>query len=419
MTRTEFLTKLEQALAALPYEERRDALNYYEEYFDSAGQENEAQTIADLGSPEEVARSILESSAESVSDAAAEPNEAKAANPKKASSKKKKPSFISFNYKVLFVVVVALLVCKFGSNSKATLVPSPSSVSDSASSQPQTVVSTSVSSMDESASSLPTVDEPENHENRKSDSTTLTLPISNLEQELCLDIDYGSVTFLVDDTLSDAVFQFKGFKDEYLTHSTEADGKSSIAYKLPNNSILDHESEPELTISLPTDALNTLTVDLALGNLELGTMTVPTLSVDLAMGNLSAVDLTSCTLIADLSMGNLSAQSLIADHASFQLKMGNLSLDQLTCGDFDADLSLGNAYIGRFAGINTASISVSMGDVDLSFEGSPSDYDIHVNSMMGGFLNSNGSSLREDDPSSPRKLTLKFVTCDTFLNFLH
>lgn len=385
MTREEFLVKLEQALAALPYAERRDALNYYEEYFDSAGPKNEAQTIADLGSPEEVARSILESSAEPEQPQQPEP-------PKKSAKKKKKPYFTSFDYKVLFVAAVALLLCKFGDNSKATIVPS----SNSSPSQPQTVVSSSVSSTEES---LPAVYETENYEDLKSDSI-LTIPLSDLEQELRLDIDYGSVSFLVDDSLSDAVFQFRDFKDEYLTHSTESDGKSSIAYKLPSNSILDQDPEPELTISLPADALNTLTVDLALGNLELGTLTIPTLSIDLALGNFTA-------------------QSLLADKASLQLEMGNLSLEQLTCGDFDADLSLGNAYIGRFSGINTASISVSMGNVDLSFEGSPSDYDIHVNSMMGGFLNSNGSSLRDDDPSSPRKLSLKFVTCDTVLTFLH
>lgn len=414
MTREEFLSKLEQALAALPYAERRDALNYYEEYFDSAGPENEAQTIADLGSPEEVARSILESSAEPDPDAKTESKAEKAPTSKKASSKKKKPYFTAFDYKVLFVAAVALLLCKFGTTSKSTLVPS----SGSASSQPQTVVSSSVSSAEEPASTLPAVDETENYEDLKSDSA-LTLPISDLEQELRLDIDYGSVTFLVDDSLSDAVFQFKDFKDKYLTHSTESDGKSSITYNLPSNSVLDRDPQPELTISLPANALNTLTVDLALGNLELGTMTVPTLSVDLALGNLSAVALTADSLTADLSMGNFTAQNLLADTASLQLEMGNLSLDELTCGNFDADLSLGNAYIGRFSGINTASVSVSMGNVDLSFEGSPSDYDIHVNSMLGGFLNSNGSSLQDDDSSSPRKLSLNFVTCETVLTFLH
>lgn len=59
MTRTAFLAALEQLLAPLPETERKDALSYYEDYLDAAGPENEARAIAELGSPEEVARKIL------------------------------------------------------------------------------------------------------------------------------------------------------------------------------------------------------------------------------------------------------------------------------------------------------------------------------------------------------------------------
>ena len=44
----------------LPAEERQDALNYYEEYFDAAGSEQEEKTAEALGDPAEVARKILE-----------------------------------------------------------------------------------------------------------------------------------------------------------------------------------------------------------------------------------------------------------------------------------------------------------------------------------------------------------------------
>ena len=60
MTRTAFLAALEQLLAPLPESERKDALSYYEDYLDAAGPENEARAIAELGSPEEVARKILD-----------------------------------------------------------------------------------------------------------------------------------------------------------------------------------------------------------------------------------------------------------------------------------------------------------------------------------------------------------------------
>ena len=60
MTRTAFLAALEQLLAPLPEAERKDALSYYEDYLDTAGPENEARAIAELGSPEEVAHKILD-----------------------------------------------------------------------------------------------------------------------------------------------------------------------------------------------------------------------------------------------------------------------------------------------------------------------------------------------------------------------
>lgn len=46
MTRQEYMQQLAALLAAMPEAERRDALDYYEEYFDAAGPEKEAQTVA-------------------------------------------------------------------------------------------------------------------------------------------------------------------------------------------------------------------------------------------------------------------------------------------------------------------------------------------------------------------------------------
>ena len=60
MKKYEYLSELEKRLSALPADARRDALNYYEEYFDAAGPDNEDATAAELGDPAEAARKILE-----------------------------------------------------------------------------------------------------------------------------------------------------------------------------------------------------------------------------------------------------------------------------------------------------------------------------------------------------------------------
>lgn len=62
MTRNEYLGALREELRSLPVQEQEDALRYYEEYFDDAGPENEQQVIAELGSPEALARNIIQNS---------------------------------------------------------------------------------------------------------------------------------------------------------------------------------------------------------------------------------------------------------------------------------------------------------------------------------------------------------------------
>lgn len=58
MNRAEFMERLERLLVVIPAEERSEALQYYTDYFEDAGAENEAQVIKELGSPEDVAAMI-------------------------------------------------------------------------------------------------------------------------------------------------------------------------------------------------------------------------------------------------------------------------------------------------------------------------------------------------------------------------
>lgn len=58
MNRVEFMTALEKLLVSISEDERQEALQYYENYFEDAGPENEEQVIKELGSPEKVAAII-------------------------------------------------------------------------------------------------------------------------------------------------------------------------------------------------------------------------------------------------------------------------------------------------------------------------------------------------------------------------
>ncbi len=59
MTRNEFICELKERLKRLPEQDRYEAIKYYEEYFDEAGQEHEQDVIKELKSPAHIASKIL------------------------------------------------------------------------------------------------------------------------------------------------------------------------------------------------------------------------------------------------------------------------------------------------------------------------------------------------------------------------
>ena len=58
MDKRKFLEELQMELSELTFEERGEALEYYEEYFADAGEENEEDVIRSLGTPQQVAEQI-------------------------------------------------------------------------------------------------------------------------------------------------------------------------------------------------------------------------------------------------------------------------------------------------------------------------------------------------------------------------
>lgn len=58
MNRAEFMLRLADLLADVSDTEKEEAIQYYNDYFDDAGAENESSVLESLGSPEELAKSI-------------------------------------------------------------------------------------------------------------------------------------------------------------------------------------------------------------------------------------------------------------------------------------------------------------------------------------------------------------------------
>lgn len=58
MNRTEFMNQLRRLLYDIPVRDRQEALDYYEAYFDDAGEDKEEAVIQELGSPGRIAAEI-------------------------------------------------------------------------------------------------------------------------------------------------------------------------------------------------------------------------------------------------------------------------------------------------------------------------------------------------------------------------
>ncbi len=359
MTRTAFLAALEQLLAPLPETERKDALSYYEDYLDAAGPEKEAQAIAELGTPEEVAHKILEEQAPAGSSAA-------------PASPAHKPRS-TWRMVLGGGLAVLVLVCFFFQHSKATPVqpvgstspaselPAPSAEVSAESTQPQAVDPVSAA-----------------------DGLTFSLSADMVHEKLSLELDYGTVLFVVDPNASDITLQFDGFRTRYLTHSSEKAGTTEFSYHVPQYNALPDSDSALLTVTVPENILHEVDIDLAMGNVDLGTLSLDELDLELAMGDVSA-------------------DSLTVKEADFDLAMGSCHIDHLSAPEFDAELAMGDCTIGLLSGAQDVNISVTLGKAALTLEGSASDYTLVTNGLMG-------TSTQDGKANPSRKITLSSTT---------
>ena len=289
MTRTAFLAALEQLLAPLPEAERKDALSYYEDYLDAAGPENEARAIAELGSPEEVARKILDEQTPAGSSAA----------PASPAPRSRWRMVLGGGLAVL------VLACFFFQHSKATPVQpvEPASSAADSSSVPADTVPLTIPADDLGES-------------------TLQIPLEKLDQELKLSLNYGSVTFVTDPSLTSdkyATFQFDNFPHSPVLRTTGGDGRTTLTFEMPENwQVAEDAPEAMLTVTIPADALTRLIISLETGDVRLAPMQLKTLNVALTNGGLRAENLTvTRDLLVELPAGGCMIDHLsVAEYAN-------------------------------------------------------------------------------------------------------
>ena len=109
MSRKEFMERLEELLRDIPDNEREEALQYYNDYFDDAGMENEAEVIRDLGSPELVAQKLKAGLGELASAGTPEPGQGERKEAEKEKTEKEKTKKEAGFWKILSIVLLCIL----------------------------------------------------------------------------------------------------------------------------------------------------------------------------------------------------------------------------------------------------------------------------------------------------------------------
>lgn len=152
--------------------------------------------------------------------------------------------------------------------------------------------------------------------------STLQIPLEKLDQELKLSLNYGSVTFVTDPSLTSdkyATFQFDNFPHSPVLRTTGGDGRTTLTFEMPENwQVAEDAPEAMLTVTIPADALTRLIISLETGDVRLAPMQLKTLTVALNNGSLRAENLTvTRDMLVELPVGGCNIDHLsIAEYAS-------------------------------------------------------------------------------------------------------
>lgn len=415
MNKQTYLAKLAQLLAPLPEQERQDALNYYEEYFDAAGPEAEDATAAELGDPADAARKILEGeglmldsaqaaagessdAADTAQDAAPEPT---GENPPTTKPELHGPAAIPPVMGVLLalaavlVVVCVLLIGFFGVRR--------SSIADTA----ETFV---VSAVEQSQDADPTTETPDSENVEESGTAaegssdpvddnnphTMGMSFGSITpQDAVLDIDYGRLTIVIDPGATSVALHCENIYSKRFDFTYTENEPLTIRYKVPANCDLSSEPEPEFVLSVP----------------DTETFHFKKLSITSAMGDVEFDNnetITADSIELNLAMGDFTCSTVEAENFNATVSMGNFTGGLVQSSSFTAEVAIGNLDLGRLESSKTCTVKAGMGNIGLTVDGKADDYTLDLQAPMGEVA-FNGKALGtsySQTPTTARRVTL-------------
>lgn len=392
MTRQEYMQQLAALLAAMPEAERRDALDYYEEYFDAAGPEKEAQTIQELGSPQDVAEKIWEGTG--VQPGTPMPDNSM---PEQGSRRRKSPVWIVLAILAILIVVLLVfngsfkIVTKYqysiAESATAEEVPPQETTGDAA----EKTAGGATESTDENTETAITKESAKSESTNQLEGSTLTLDARQL-QTLALDLDCGEIAFVRSNAADEITLRFENFYSDWLERTVDEDS-FTVQYKLPKGYISGSDPTPTLSIALPEMELEQIELNLRLGSADLGELKAKRITADLALGSLYADDLQTGQLDATLALGSA--------------ELGNVQADRVTIENAQGDVT-----ISRLLGASQVQVTDQLGNIALTLGEKADGYSVQAACGLGSIT---VSGAKQASPYSANSKAANAVILDAAL----
>lgn len=392
MTRQEYMQQLAALLAAMPEAERRDALDYYEEYFDAAGPEKEAQTIQELGSPQNVAEKIWEGTG-------AQPGTSIPDNsmPEQGSRRRKSPVWIVLAILAILIVVLLVFNGSFKIVTKYQYSIAESATAEEVHPQETTgdaaeeTAGGATESTDENTETAITKESAKSESTNQLESSTMTLDAKQL-QTLVVDLNCGEVAFVRSNAADEVTLRFENFYSDWLERTVDEDS-FTVQYKLPKGYISGSDPTPTLSIALPEMELEQIELNLRLGSADLGTLKAKRITADLALGSLYADDLQTEQLDATLALGSA--------------ELGNVQADRVTIENAQGDVT-----ISRLLGASQVQITDQLGNIALTLGEKADGYSVQAACGLGSIT---VSGAKQASPYSANSKAANTVILDAAL----
>lgn len=365
MTKYEYLAELERLLAALPEQERRDAMNYYEEYFVSAGPEKEAEAIRELGTPQQAAQKILEEAGVAAAPAPEAPQAAPAA-------KKGLPAAAKVALAVAgALAAVVLLAVLLGGVLFANIAPAQSSVqgitqndpSATATPQAPAVQSTTPPAASAESGAPATARAPVSGQTVTGTAGEWQVTLGSGLYKFDLELGCGDLQVVLDPNAAQSTLLVQGLDQSQYQSREEDFGEIKVV--LGSRARQQSDQRFTATLTVPDDgALQELDLSLNAGSITLPDLTLDELDVELNAGDVTAGNVTARNISVETNAGNFTAAALSGDEVSLETNAGSIEAAQVQPG-------------------RELEVSTHAGNVTVALTGTSADYNLEAEGRAG------------------------------------